>query len=125
MFIAIPCNIAEPAGFAFRQNTNSRKESLLVGIFVAMNYQWEMRQLIDILREGGASSGSRSSKKEREIMRNQLRVQNNILSDRRYISSKVSNLVSGVTTYNHEKDVSDSKKTDKDFHKSDSNPPDI
>ena len=29
MFDAIPCNISEPAGFAFRKNTGSRQESLL------------------------------------------------------------------------------------------------
>ena len=56
MRIALPCNIAEPCGWAFRQNTGCHKASLLVGTIISMNYQYEELQLIELLRQGKAIS---------------------------------------------------------------------
>ena len=106
MFDAIPCNISETAGFAFRKNTGSRQESLLGGVIVALNYQWERRQLIDMLREGKAQGGSGLSKKEKKISANQKKVSDCILIDRHYIHKEIVDLIDNATAkvYDGEKE---------------------
>ena len=127
MFFSIGANISEPTGFAFRHNTMSKEECLLIGIIVAMNYYWEQRQVIDFLREGNAPAGTLNSKKEQIIRRNQLKIQDCIKNDRNYASNMLAQLTANITLneFNKEKDLKKKKNTDRIYHKADSNPPEI
>lgn len=128
MRIALPCNIAEPCGWAFRQNSGCHKQSLLVGTIISMNYQLEELQLVELLRLGKAQSGTKQSKKELDITRNQARIQANIESDRinlQKVRSGISTSISSIQTYNSQSDNNERISKDKKFHRTDQNPPDV
>lgn len=128
MRIALPCNIAEPCGWAFRQNTGCHKASLLVGTIISMNYQYEELQLVELLRLGKAQSGTKQSKKEMAISRNQSRIQSCIEEDRinlQKVRSGISRSISSIPIFNSQSDNNVRIKSDKKFHRSDQNPPEL
>ena len=94
---------------------------------MALNYQWERRQLIDMLREGKAQGGSGLSIKEKKIIANQKKVQDCILKDRDYVQKEVVTLIDNatITVYDGEKENRKRLKHDRIFHKNDANPPEV